>query len=162
LTVKNPALSVSTWWQTTGRYRGGPCTVVLGKQILEENYPLGKLLKNPTNYCSSIKAGHGKNAISLVFTSADVAIAGFCMSKCGTHGPGQDKMGIFVYAWVGNSVTRCPGQCAWPFHQPIYEPQAPPLVARNGDVGTDGMIINLATVLAGTVTVISKGQLAHP
>jgi hypothetical protein len=48
--------------------------------------------------------------------------------------------------------TQCPGQCSWPFHQPIYGPQTPPLVAPNGDVGVDGMIINLATVLAGTVT----------
>ncbi|GFS46799.1 EXORDIUM like 2 [Actinidia rufa] len=53
---------------------------------------------------------------------------------------------------VGNSVTQCPGQCAWPFHQPLYGPQTPPLVAPNGDVGVDGMVINLATVLTGTVT----------
>ncbi|KAE8653811.1 Protein EXORDIUM-like 4 [Hibiscus syriacus] len=50
------------------------------------------------------------------------------------------------------SETQCPGQCAWPFHQPIYGPQMPPLVAPNEDVGVDGMIINLATLLASTVT----------
>jgi hypothetical protein len=160
--MKPPAPSVSTWWRTTGRFRGGPRTVVVGKQVLEEKYSLGKLLKTPQTVTLASKAGHGKNSINLILTSADVAIDGFCMSKCGTHGSGQDKVGKFAYAWVGNSATQCPGQCAWPFHQPIYGPQGPPLVAPNGDVGIDGMIVNLATVLAGTVTVISKGQLAHP
>ncbi|GFY96122.1 EXORDIUM like 2 [Actinidia rufa] len=81
---------------------------------------------------------------------------GCCMSRCGTHGYGfsdpKTKRVKFAYAWVGNPVTQCPGQCAWPFHQPLYGPQTPPLVAPNGDVGVDGMVINLATVLAGTVT----------
>nr|CAD1826336.1 unnamed protein product [Ananas comosus var. bracteatus] len=45
-----------------------------------------------------------------------------------------------------------PGQCAWPFHRPIYGPQTPPLVAPNGDVGVDGMVINLASMIAGAVT----------
>lgn len=53
---------------------------------------------------------------------------------------------------MGNSAAFCPGYCAWPFHQPAYGPQGPPLVAPNGDVGVDGMVISLATVLAGTVT----------
>ncbi|GAY41586.1 hypothetical protein CUMW_060610 [Citrus unshiu] len=74
------------------------------------------------------------------------------MSRCGTHGAGRSKESKFAYAWVGNSESQCPGQCAWPFHQPIYGPQTTPLVAPNGDVGVDGMVINLATVLAGTVT----------
>ncbi|KAI4321125.1 hypothetical protein MLD38_034546 [Melastoma candidum] len=42
--------------------------------------------------------------------------------------------------------------CAWPFHQPVYGPQSPPLVAPNNDVGIDGMVSNLASLLAGTVT----------
>ncbi|PON47402.1 Phosphate-induced protein [Parasponia andersonii] len=74
------------------------------------------------------------------------------MSQCGTHGSTRDKGGRRVYARVGNPVSQCPGQCAWPFHQPIYGPQNPPLVSPKGDVGVDGMVINFATVLAGTVT----------
>jgi len=77
------------------------------------------------------------------------------MSACGAHGSGlagKHKRTRFVFAWVGNPEEQCPGQCAWPFHKPIYGPQTPPLVAPNGDVGVDGMIINLATVLAGAVT----------
>ncbi|RYR49892.1 hypothetical protein Ahy_A07g036413 isoform D [Arachis hypogaea] len=58
----------------------------------------------------------------------------------------------FAYIWVGNSETQCPGQCAWPFHQPIYGPQSPPLVAPNNDVGLDGMVINVASLLVGTAT----------
>ncbi|KAF2590008.1 hypothetical protein F2Q70_00038133 [Brassica cretica] len=50
------------------------------------------------------------------------------------------------------AACKCPGYCAWPFHQPLYGPQAPPLIAPNGDVGVDGMIINLATLLVNTVT----------
>ncbi|KAA0061168.1 protein EXORDIUM-like 2 [Cucumis melo var. makuwa] len=79
---------------------------------------------------------------------------GFCRSRCGTHGSvsvGRSRART-AYVWVGNSESQCPGYCAWPFHQPIYGPQTPPLIAPNGDVGVDGMIINLATVLAGTVT----------
>ncbi|KAI8005200.1 Protein EXORDIUM [Camellia lanceoleosa] len=79
------------------------------------------------------------------------------MSRCGTHGSAKTSQikgrnYKFPYIWIGNSVTQCPGQCAWPFHQPLYGPQTPPLVAPNNDVGLDGMLINLASLLAGTVT----------
>ncbi|MCO5555198.1 hypothetical protein L7F22_008741 [Adiantum nelumboides] len=58
-----------------------------------------------------------------------------------------------VFAWVGNSQHQCPGQCAWPFALPEYGPQdAVPLVPPNGDVGMDGMVINLATLLVGAAT----------
>ena len=94
------------------------------------------------------------STINVVLTAKDVAVDGFCM-RCGSHGTnkaaGRGSAGG-TYVWVGNSETQCPGQCAWPFHQPIYGPQTPPLVAPNGDVGVDGMIINLATLLANTVT----------
>jgi hypothetical protein len=90
-------------------------------------------------------------SINVVLTAKDVFVDGFCMSRCGTHGSTRGKTRV-AYAWVGNPETQCPGQCAWPFHQPMYGPQTPPLVAPNGDVGIDGMIINLATVIAGTVT----------
>nr|CAD1826335.1 unnamed protein product [Ananas comosus var. bracteatus] len=79
------------------------------------------------------------------------------MSRCGAHGssrpaPRRSNSGRFAYVWVGNSAAQCPGQCAWPFHRPIYGPQTPPLVAPNGDVGVDGMVINLASMIAGAVT----------
>lgn len=74
------------------------------------------------------------------------------MSRCGTHGSGRVKNSRIAFAWVGNPGTQCPGECAWPFHQPVYGPQTPPLVPPNGDVGVDGMVISLATVLAGAVT----------
>uniref|UniRef100_A0A7N2RFJ6 Uncharacterized protein n=1 Tax=Quercus lobata TaxID=97700 RepID=A0A7N2RFJ6_QUELO len=50
----------------------------------------------------------------------------------------------------GLAVRRLNAQ--WPFHQPIYGPQSPPLVAPNNNVGLDGMVINLASLLAGTTT----------
>ncbi|XVF64797.1 hypothetical protein PTKIN_Ptkin09bG0195800 [Pterospermum kingtungense] len=146
--------SVSSWWQTTGKYRGGSSSVVVGKQFLHNEYSLGKALKTSQLKALSSKAGYGNggHVINVVLTSADVTVDGFCMSRCGTHGSGRVKKSRFAYAWVGNSVNQCPGYCAWPFHQPVYGPQTPPLVAPNGDVGVDGMVINLATVLGGTVT----------
>ncbi|CAN0889941.1 Protein EXORDIUM-like 2 [Linum grandiflorum] len=147
----SPAGSVASWWLTTARYRGGPCNVVVGRQLVDDKYSLGKRLSSAQLASLAARAG-GRNSVNVVLTSADVAVDGFC-SRCGTHGAGKMKDGKkFAYAWVGNAVSQCPGQCAWPFHQPIYGPQTPPLVAPNGDVGVDGMIINLATVLAGTVT----------
>ncbi|KAK4559783.1 hypothetical protein RGQ29_008816 [Quercus rubra] len=128
----------------------------MGTQIIDETYSLGKSLSNQQIEQLASKGAH-KNAINVVLTSADVAVEGFCMSKCGTHGSSkaasvQGKSYKFAYIWVGNSETQCPGQCAWPFHQPIYGPQSPPLVAPNNDVGLDGMVINLASLLAGTTT----------
>ncbi|TKY56271.1 EXORDIUM protein [Spatholobus suberectus] len=157
--------SLATWWKTTEKYYhlssskkkpSPPLSLSLGKQILDENYSLGKSLTSK-HLVSLASKGDPKNAINVVLTSADVAVEGFCMSQCGTHGSSsvghtKGKNYKFAYVWVGNSETQCPGQCAWPFHEPIYGPQGPPLVAPNNDVGLDGMVINLASLLAGTVT----------
>ncbi|XVE55522.1 hypothetical protein DITRI_Ditri03aG0165400 [Diplodiscus trichospermus] len=66
------------------------------------------------------------------------------------HSSNSKEKSVFI--WVRNSETQCKGQCAWPFHQPIYGPQTSPLGAPNGDVGVDGMIINISSLLAGAVT----------
>jgi len=153
--------------------------VMLGKQKMDQHYSLGKSLKR-TDIAALVEAavksgtlppprksaGNG-NAVYLVLTSEDVTVEGFCMSSCGFHANlnlnldvvssagsqmMQGKPIPIPYAWVGNSASQCPGQCAWPFHQPMYGPQTPPLVAPNGDVGIDGIIINMATVLAGAAT----------
>uniref|UniRef100_A0A803NKQ3 Uncharacterized protein n=2 Tax=Cannabis sativa TaxID=3483 RepID=A0A803NKQ3_CANSA len=162
--------SVATWWKLTEKYyhltsqkrhRSSSLSLPLGKQIIDESYSLGKSLTTKQIVELASKGDHS-NAINVVLTSSDVSVEGFCMSKCGTHGSSsvigpksghlKRKNSKFAYIWVGNSETQCPGQCAWPFHQPIYGPQAPALVAPNNDVGVDGMIINLASLLAGTVT----------
>ncbi|XP_061365464.1 protein EXORDIUM-like 2 [Gastrolobium bilobum] len=145
--------SVATWWNTTEKYKGGSSALVVGKQILHQAYSLGKDLKG-THLLALASSFNDLSAIHVILTAKDVAVDGFCTSRCGTHGsirPANGKARV-AYVWVGNSETQCPGMCAWPFHQPIYGPQTPPLVAPNGDVGVDGMIINLATLLAGTVT----------
>lgn len=124
----------------------------MGKQILDENYSIGKTLIQCQTKRLAAK-GELENAINIVLTASDVAIEGFCSSRCGTHGSiwVKEKKNRFTYIWVGNSETQCPGQCAWPLHQPNYGPQTR-LVAPNNDVGLDGMIVNLASLLAGTAT----------
>ncbi|XP_020239419.1 protein EXORDIUM [Cajanus cajan] len=155
--------SVATWWKTTDKYyhltakkKTTPLSLSLGKQILDEGYSLGKSLTSK-DLIELASKGEQKNAINVVLTSADVAVEGFCMSRCGTHGSSsashvKNKNYKFAYVWVGNSESQCPGQCAWPFHQPVYGPQGPPLVSPNNDVGLDGMVMNLGSLLAGTVT----------
>ncbi|KAK8930733.1 hypothetical protein KSP39_PZI016650 [Platanthera zijinensis] len=148
--------SVSSWWAMAEKYytqaSATPPRLTLGDQILDEDCSLGRSLKN-----SDIEAlaarGRRRRAINVVLTAADVAVEGFCMSRCGTHGSSpRSKSGRFAYIWVGDSAVQCPGQCAWPYHQPIYGPQAPPLVPPSGDVGVDGMVMNLASMIAGAVT----------
>ncbi|XP_055834238.1 protein EXORDIUM-like 2 [Solanum dulcamara] len=147
-----PPPSVALWWRTTEAYKGGASVISLGKQIIDEKYSVGKYLKDSQLESLASKATHA-NSIAILLTAMDVAVDDFCMNRCGMHGSTRVKKGgKFAYAWVGNSASQCPGQCAWPFQKPIVGPQITPLVAPNGDVGVDGMIINLATVLAGTVT----------
>ncbi|CAA2954629.1 Hypothetical predicted protein [Olea europaea subsp. europaea] len=154
--------TVATWWKTTEKYyhlvnseKSSTLALYLGKQVLVENYSLGKSLTQKQIIQLASK-GEQKNAINVVLTSSDVTVDGFCLNRCGSHGSKstlvKGKNDKFAYIWVGNSKTQCPGYCAWPFHQPIYGPQSPPLVAPNNDVGLDGMIINLASLLAGTAT----------
>jgi hypothetical protein len=147
-----PLPSTSSWWKTTEMYRGGSSSLTVGHQILHEELTLGKILKSQHLIALASKTHFTVNSINVVLTAKDVAVDGFCMNRCGTHGSTKSGSGRGTYIWVGNSDVQCPGQCAWPFHQPLYGPQTPPLVAPNGDVGVDGMIINLATLLANTVT----------
>ncbi|XP_047159407.1 protein PHOSPHATE-INDUCED 1-like [Vigna umbellata] len=154
-----PQPSVDTWWKATEKYYKTPSPKLAlspGTIILDENYSFGKSLTTDQIVKLASK-GQQRNAINVVLTSSDVAVEGFCSSRCGTHGSSvgariNGKRYKFAYIWVGNSETQCPGQCAWPFHQPIYGPQSPALVAPNNDVGIDGMVINVASLLAGTVT----------
>ncbi|AES63471.1 putative phosphate-induced protein [Medicago truncatula] len=151
---KAPLPSVASWWKTIENYkRGGSSTIVVGKQIMHQRYALGKNLKGTHLVSLASVFKYAPNAVNIIFTAEEVTVEGFC-GRCGTHGSIRSvrRRNRIPYIWVGNSETQCPGQCAWPFHQPIYGPQTPPLVAPNGDIGVDGIIINLATLLAGTVT----------
>ncbi|KAL2503907.1 Protein EXORDIUM-like 2 [Abeliophyllum distichum] len=157
LNLKNrhgsPPLSVASWWRTTTNYKGGSSIINIGKQVFDQNYSLGKSLKDAQIVALASKVSAHVNGVNVVLTASDVAVEDFCMSRCGTHRYIRGKNGKkYAYAWVGNSGSQCPGQCAWPFQKPIVGPQTPPLVAPNGDVGVDGMVINLATVLAGAFT----------
>ncbi|VVA30868.1 PREDICTED: EXORDIUM [Prunus dulcis] len=156
--------SVATWLKSIEKYyhllsskKQYSLSLSLGTQTLDDKYSLGKSL-TARQIQQLASKGAQNYAINVVLTSSDVLVDGFCMSKCGSHSSSSSSSHIrgktqkFTYIWVGNSETQCPGQCAWPFHQPIYGPQGPPLVAPNNDVGLDGMVINLASLLAGTVT----------
>ncbi|XP_023758219.1 protein PHOSPHATE-INDUCED 1 [Lactuca sativa] len=153
--------SVATWWKITDKYfsKTKKPSLRLGKQVSDPDYSLGKSLSDKHLLQLAAK-GEPTNAVNIVLTAKDVAVSRFCSGRCGTHGHGSSskashvkgKSNKFAYIWVGNSETQCPGQCAWPFHQPIYGPQGAPLIAPNNDVGVDGMVINLATLLAGTAT----------
>ncbi|KAG9144285.1 hypothetical protein Leryth_016939 [Lithospermum erythrorhizon] len=144
--------SVASWWRTTENYKGGPSIITVGKQIFLHSYPIGKSL-NTTHMEDIAFKFHNVNTINVILTASDVLVEDFCMNRCGSHGWTRGKKGMkFAYGWVGNSASQCPGVCAWPFAKPLVGPQIPPLVAPNGDVGVDGMVINLATVMAGTVT----------
>ncbi|PIN16872.1 hypothetical protein CDL12_10470 [Handroanthus impetiginosus] len=159
----NAQPSVAAWWKTTEKYYHLPnsnrnpssLSLYLGKQLLDEDYSLGKSLSEK-QFVQLASKGDQKNAINVVLTASDVTVDGFCVNRCGTHGSKnaivKGKNYKFAYIWVGNSETQCPGYCAWPFHQPIYGPQSPPLIAPNNDVGLDGMVMNLGGLLAGTAT----------
>ncbi|GAB2271299.1 Phosphate-induced protein 1 conserved region [Dionaea muscipula] len=154
--------SVSTWWASLSKYyrlanpaRPASLSLSLGKQVLDEAYSVGKSVtvgQLQALAASEDRTGGEVNSITVLLTSSDVAVDGFCRSRCGTHWSSAVSKRAATFIWVGNSVTQCPGMCAWPFHQPVYGPQGPPLVAPNNDVGMDGMLINLAVLLAGTAT----------
>ncbi|KAJ7567303.1 hypothetical protein O6H91_02G141800 [Diphasiastrum complanatum] len=163
--------SVASWWKITSDYKdstGSPVMALVqpGVQLMDEAYSLGKSLKRPdiqtlvSKAISSASFPLDFKSVYLVLTADDVDVDGFCMSSCASHSSensttdvnGQQKP--ISVAWVGNSVSRCAGKCAWPYANPkdFGGPDTPALVAPNGDAGTDGIIINLSIVLAGAAT----------
>jgi Phosphate-induced protein 1 conserved region len=146
--------SVAQWWKTIDKLylskvsnRKSQVTIV---NQADNWYWWGKYLTMSQIAKLASNAHTPMGGITIVFTSEDVGVEGFCVNQCAVHGSDQSSSKTFI--WVGNSKSQCPGQCAWPFHQPLYGPQAPPLLPPNGDVGVDGMVMNLASMIAGTVT----------
>jgi Phosphate-induced protein 1 conserved region len=43
--------------------------------------------------------------ITIVFTSEDVGVEGFCVNQCAVHGSDQSSGKTFI--WVGNSKSQC-------------------------------------------------------
>jgi hypothetical protein len=151
------APSVAQWWATTARYDPGAARLALGRQVLDPSLSLGRRLTEASLAALAARLSPHRGSVAVVITAPDVLVDGFCLSRCGLHASApapaaRGGHGRFVYAWVGNAAEQCPGECAWPFHQPEHGPQAPPLVAPNADAGMDGVVVNLATLLAGAVT----------
>uniref|UniRef100_A0ACD5Z5N0 Uncharacterized protein n=1 Tax=Avena sativa TaxID=4498 RepID=A0ACD5Z5N0_AVESA len=151
-----PEPSVATWFKTAHKYyatsKARFPALALGAHVLDQSYSLGKRLREKDLVTLAARGGP-RRAINVVLTADDVAVDGFCSSRCGSHGASpRSRAGRFAYVWVGNPATQCPGQCAWPYHQPQYGPQTAPLAPPNGDVGVDGMVVSLASMIVGTVT----------
>lgn len=157
--------TVSTWWKTLTTYKDklkkgvSPIVTVAGQYHYTTPLPYGKQLTAAeienivTNSLEQHFPKANSDAVFLVLTAYNIAVDGFCEASCGSHAFVTTKSKANVpYVWVGNPVTQCPGQCAWPYAAPLYgPPDFTPLVSPNG-VGADGLVINIAIVLAGTVT----------
>ncbi|XP_052184757.1 protein EXORDIUM-like 2 [Diospyros lotus] len=155
--------TVPTWWSTILSYKdraGNPVsgTVKLAKQLGDPGYSLGKNIKRRQiadyvkNKIDRKLLPSDPRGVYLFLTSKNVVVERFCMSSCGFHSSimtlGKKRV---VYAHVGDPSIQCPGLCSWPYAVPAYGPPGPALVAPNG-VGTDGIIINIATILAAAAT----------
>ncbi|KAJ3695827.1 hypothetical protein LUZ60_001204 [Juncus effusus] len=154
-TPGEPSPSVSQWWDTINQLylskagSSGQNQVLLANQE-SDDYSMGKSLSSDNLTKLATKAGPQTGGIAVVLTAEDVMVEEFCSSHCGVHG--SDPTSSWSYIWVGNPATQCPGQCAWPFNQPVNGPQNTPLIPPSGDVGLAGMLINFAKMLAGAVT----------
>lgn len=156
--------SIRSWWSLTAGYKDTKGTPVAPSLSVagEESFAAQpkKVLANPDIRALVVrslkKLPANSNAIYVVLTSADVQLEEFCLNSCASHFASNQtltKGKSLPYIWAGNPGTQCPGLCAWPFAKPQYgPPNFVPLLPPSGDVGIDGLLINLASVLAGTVT----------
>ncbi|KAL4202143.1 hypothetical protein AMTRI_Chr02g219580 [Amborella trichopoda] len=159
--------SVHSWWATLSSYEDslghgirGCLTVV--KQAYDEAYTLGKTVRRidlKAIVLGAIAKGtfplDPNKGIYIVLSSRDIGVERFCLSSCGFHEPltrTKRAEEAIVMGWVGDSSTQCPGECAWPLAKAQYGPHMEPLKAPNGDIGGDGMVMNLGVILAGALS----------
>ncbi|KAJ7973009.1 Protein EXORDIUM-like [Quillaja saponaria] len=156
-----PEPTVSAWWKTFPSYKDKAgnsvsSTVKLVKQV-GDAHSLGKNIKRAQianlikNKIETNIFPLDSNGIYLVLTAKDVVVERLCMGSCGFHDSILVSAKRLVYAHVGNSLQQCPGLCAWPYANSANGPPGQALVAPNG-VDADGMVMNIATVLAGAAT----------
>ncbi|KAG6544496.1 hypothetical protein Mapa_014134 [Marchantia paleacea] len=168
---KHKMPSVTSWWNVTQGYKDDKgcavaATLKLGAQVHDRACSRGFALSENDLQAIVLNAFNATdpgsrlpmeaNSVYLVLTARDVHVEDFCMNSCASHFatlPVDETLGQQLpFAWVGNSELLCPGQCAWPFARGEFGPPGPTLKSPNGDVGVDGMIINMAAMLAGSVT----------
>lgn len=124
-TSSNQLTFVSYWWKIVRSYKKKAgkieINIILAHQFVDENCSLGKSFKKSHIKFLTYRVNSEIGGLTLILTSQDVSVEGFCMSGCEYHGWGEQKgTRKSVFIGIGNSVTQCPGQCAWPFHQPIW------------------------------------------
>lgn len=158
-----PAPSVARWWETVDRYarkagRAQPPRVLLASQVSDEACSLGKSLSRHDIERLAVRLGVAPGGVAVVLTARDVAVEGLCSSACGSHGSAAAPG---THVWVGDAAAQCPGRCAWPFHPAAdgvgnghlsHGRGGEAVGAPNGDVGIDGVVVNLAAMLVGAVT----------
>ncbi|KAK1619982.1 hypothetical protein QYE76_025499 [Lolium multiflorum] len=122
-TTPQPSPSVATWFSTAHKYYATSNTpfptLSLATHVTDTTYSLGKHLKEPDLLTLAARGGR-RRAINVVLTAADVAVAGFCSSRCGSHGASpRSRAGRFAYVWYGPQTapsarpTATSGSTAW-------------------------------------------------
>ncbi|KAF5735388.1 phosphate-responsive 1 family protein [Tripterygium wilfordii] len=148
----------SSWWDMVESYqlaagkKGGAIVVKVMKTMGDVDCSAGKNL-TVDNVLSIFEKAVGKDVdmISVLFMARDVVVQGLCstIGKCSEHGLYGGKQSTIV---VRNSESKCPGECAWPFHKTNHGPQGMTLQPPNNNVGEDAMAIVFASSLVDLVT----------
>ncbi|KAM0847250.1 hypothetical protein ACQ4PT_055141 [Festuca glaucescens] len=153
-----PEPSVATWFKTARKYYATSNarfpTLSMGAHVLDHSYSLGKHLKEHDLVALAARGG-ARRAINVVLTAADVAVAGFCSSRCGSHGasPALPRRPLRRTSWVGKpggAVPR-PVRVAVP-PAAVRAPGAPPRPAPTATWGSTAWWCPLASMLVGAVT----------
>ncbi|XP_078441940.1 protein PHOSPHATE-INDUCED 1-like [Wolffia australiana] len=106
--------------------KSSPVKIILENQTLYEACSLGKTLTS-TQLQELAAKGEWHRVVNVVLTTEDMAMEGFCMTRC---------------------ASQCSGHYAWPFDQPAYNLQVVP----NNDITVNGMVITLSSLMTATFT----------
>ncbi|MFQ6639745.1 hypothetical protein Gotur_017072 [Gossypium turneri] len=104
---------------------------ILANQVTDRNYSIRKILKKYQVSLLAKRVHSEPDGLTLFLQPKTWLSKAFARATVDSMNAKEKS----VFVWVGNSET----QCAWSN-------------AANGDVGVDGMIINIASLLAGAVT----------